>query len=125
MCGYSEGDEKRYNTGVSRKEHELCDVVFVLLEADSKPAPFGEPNSEGCGTRRSRASFGLNAAREDEMRRVNFRSGLKWTLNPHPSMNQVPKGAAPEVVLVSYELPENKKANAPVAARIFRSRRCG
>ena len=33
------------------KEHERCDLVFVVLEVGSKPAPFDEPNSEGCGTR--------------------------------------------------------------------------
>ncbi len=32
---------------------------------------------------------GLNGARECELRRVNFRSCLKWTLNPHSTRRRV------------------------------------
>ena len=29
---------------------------------------------------------------------LDFSSCLKWNLNPHPSINQIPKGAAPKIV---------------------------
>jgi hypothetical protein len=46
-----------------------------------------------------------------EIRRANFMWCLKRTLNPHPSMNQMPKGAAPEIVLVGYELRKSNNAS--------------
>ena len=63
--------------------------------------------------------FLSSTAREDEMRRVNLWC-LKWALNPHPSMNQIPKGAAPEIVVVGYGF-----VSAKLVAPKSRSRRCG
>jgi hypothetical protein len=33
------------------KEHERCNLIFVVLEVSSKPAPFDEPNSEEWSSR--------------------------------------------------------------------------